>query len=78
MARFWTVLMMGAAISCGTAHGQVVHVNRSANMCPVTHGCRSVTHGMQPKHAAVTASSGPVQCPPGTFLVPNTSKCRVR
>jgi hypothetical protein len=78
MARFWAVLMVGIAICCGVAHGQVVHVPNSVNMCPVTHGCRTVSHGVQPRHAATTVTAGPVQCPPGTYQLPNTNKCRVR
>jgi hypothetical protein len=76
MARFWTVMVAGVML-CGVAQGQTVQTPSSANMCPITHGCRTVAHAGQQRRA-VTATVGPIQCPPGTYQIPNTSKCRVR
>jgi hypothetical protein len=67
MARFWAVLMAGSVVGCGAAFGQVVQVPKTTNMCPVTQ-----------KNKVTTTVTGPVQCPPGTYQVPNTGRCRVR
>ena len=77
MARVWAV-MMASVVCCGTAYGQIVHVPSTTNMCPVTHGCRTVSHAIAQKNKVNTTVTGPVQCPPGTYQVTGTSKCRVR
>lgn len=78
MMRFWAVLMAGAVVGSGAAFGQVVQVPKATNMCPVTHGCRTVGHSIPQKNKVTTTVTGPVQCPPGTYQVPNTGRCRVR
>jgi hypothetical protein len=47
-------------------------------LCPITHNCRPV--GTQPRPAVppTMPTVGAIQCPPGTYQIPNTNKCRVK
>jgi hypothetical protein len=46
--------------------------------CPVTHDCRSVTHGMQTQSGAGKPEPAKnIACPPGTVQIPNTNRCKV-
>jgi hypothetical protein len=67
-------LLFGAV----AASGQTQPPN-STTLCPITHDCRTVGQGMPEKHVApAPAPAGTVQCPPGTYQVPNTNRCRVK
>jgi hypothetical protein len=69
-----TALLLGAM----AASGQTQPPN-STTLCPVTHDCRTVGQGAQEKHVVpAPAPAGAVQCPPGTYQIPNTNRCRVK
>jgi hypothetical protein len=49
----------------------------STTLCPITHACRP--NGKHLQHAvAAPLPTGPIQCPPGTYHLPNTNRCRVK
>jgi hypothetical protein len=52
----------------------------STTLCPVTHDCRTVGQGALEKRLvpAPAPPAGTIQCPPGTYQIPNTNRCRVK
>lgn len=69
------ILLLGM----GTASAQTQPPN-STTLCPITHDCRPVGVGTQtrPVVPPTTPVPGTIQCPPGTYQIPNTNKCRVK
>lgn len=78
MTRFWAFTVAGLLLACGAAFGQTQPPN-STTLCPVTHDCRPVGQGAQEKRVVpAPPPAGIIQCPPGTYQIPNTNKCRVK
>jgi len=78
MMRVCVYAITAMSIGAMAASGQTQSPN-STTLCPITHDCRTVGQGAQEKHAvAAPAPAGTVQCPPGTYQIPNTNRCRVK
>jgi len=79
MMRICIFTVTGMLLGALAASGQTQSPN-STTLCPVTHDCRTIGQGAQEKHAvpAPLPPVGTIQCPPGTYQVPNTNRCRVK
>ena len=83
MSRFWAFagvsLMLGAAGALAQTQTQAGAPN-STTLCPITHNCRPTGQGIAPKPVVppTLPTVGTIQCPPGTYQIPNTNKCRVK
>jgi hypothetical protein len=80
MTRFWlfavVLLSPGAAIAQTQAP---VQPPNSTKLCPITHNCRPEAIGQgRPVVPPTSQVVGTIQCPPGTYQIPNTNKCRVK
>ncbi|HEX4117532.1 MAG TPA: hypothetical protein VHX99_01925 [Rhizomicrobium sp.] len=77
MTRFWAFAVTALLLGASAALGQTQPPN-STTLCPITHNCRPV--GTQPRPAVppTMPTVGAIQCPPGTYQIPNTNKCRVK
>lgn len=78
MTHIWIVT--GLLLVAGTAFAQTQPPPNSTTLCPVTHDCRPVGPGTQtrPVVPPTMPVPGTIQCPPGTYQIPNTNKCRVK
>jgi len=80
MMRFWisavAMLLLGA--SAALAQSPTPQAPNSTTLCPVTHDCRPVGQGAQSKTVVPQPASGAIQCPPGTYQIQGTNKCRVK
>lgn len=83
MMRSWffagTMVLLGA----GTAFAQTQappQAPNSTTLCPITHNCRPAGASAQgrPVVPPTMPVPGTIQCPPGTYQIPNTNKCRVK
>ena len=83
MTRLWlfavTMLLLGAGGASAQAPVQPQAPN-STTLCPITHNCRPAGVGTQtrPVVPPTMPVPGTIQCPPGTYQIPNTNKCRVK
>lgn len=78
MMRIWALAVMGLLLGASAALGQTQLPN-STTLCPVTHNCRPVGQGTQEKRVVPAPPPvGAIQCPPGTYQIPNTNRCRVK
>ncbi len=79
MLRVCVFTVVALSLGAIAASGQSQPPN-STTLCPVTHDCRTVGQGTQEKHLipAPAPTIGTIQCPPGTYQVPNTNRCRVK
>jgi hypothetical protein len=77
MMRIWAVAVTPLLLGGSAAWAQTQPPN-STTLCPVTHDCRTVGQGALEKHAVPPPPVGTIQCPPGTYQVPNTNRCRVK
>ena len=79
MTRFWVLAVTILLFGMGAAFAQAQAPN-STTLCPVTHDCRPVGQGSQTKPVVppTLPVAGTIQCPPGTYQIPNTNKCRVK
>lgn len=80
MTHIWIVT--GLLLVAGAAFAQTPPQRppNSTTLCPITHDCRPVgqgTHG-RPVVPPTMPVPGTIQCPPGTYQIPNTNKCRVK
>jgi len=51
----------------------------STTLCPITHNCRPVGQIAQEKRVVPAPPPvGTISCPPGTYQIPNTNRCRVK
>ena len=83
MTRFWTFAVTMMVLDAGVAFAQTPpqpQAPNSTTLCPVTHDCRPVGAGAQAKPMVPPSAptNGVIQCPPGTYQIPNTNKCRVK
>ena len=82
MSRIWTFAMTAVLLGASAASGQTptqVQAPNSTTLCPITHNCRTVGQGAQEKHVVPAPPPvGTIACPPGTYQVPNTNRCRVK
>lgn len=80
MTRLWALAVTALLLGAGAALAQVQpQPPNSTTLCPVTHDCRPAGPANQTRPAAPTAPvAGTIQCPPGTYQIPNTNKCRVK
>ena len=82
MLRIWMMAITVAVLGESAASGQTappIQAPNSTTLCPITHNCRTVGQSAQEKHVVPAPSpAGPISCPPGTYQVPNTNRCRVR
>ena len=81
MTRFWAFAVTGLLLGAGAAIAQPrPQAPNSTTLCPVTHDCRPVGQGTQtrPVVPPTLPTNGTIQCPPGTYQIPNTNKCRVK
>ena len=78
MMRFWAFAVTTMLLGASAAFAQAPAPN-STQLCPITHNCRPLGLGAQPRHpTAVSPLVGTIQCPLGTYQLPNTNKCRVK
>ena len=78
MMWIWTLAFTAALLGVNAAWAQTQPPN-STTLCPVTHDCRPVGQGAQDKHVVPPPPTvGTIQCPSGTYQVPNTNRCRVK
>jgi hypothetical protein len=82
MTRLWflavTATLLGAGAAFAQAQPQPAAPN-STTLCPITHDCRPVGQGKtRPVVPPTMPVPGTIQCPPGTYQIPNTNKCRVK
>lgn len=83
MMRLWIMAVTMALLGAGTALAQTQPqptAPNSTTLCPITHDCRPVGQGTQTKPVVPPTSpvNGTIQCPQGTYQIPNTNKCRVK
>jgi hypothetical protein len=81
MARFWAFAVTGLLLGCGAAFAQTSpqpQAPNSTTLCPITHDCRPVGTQRKPAVPPTMPTVGTIQCPPGTYQIPNTNKCRVK
>lgn len=81
MTRFWTFAVTGVLLGCSAALAQTQPAPQSPNsttLCPITHNCRPVATPAKPGVPPTMPTNGVIQCPPGTYQIPNTNKCRVK
>ncbi len=78
MSRIWIFAITAVLLGASAASGQTQPPN-STTLCPITHNCRTVGQGAQEKHVVQAPPPvGTIACPPGTYQVPNTNRCRVK
>jgi hypothetical protein len=78
MMRVCVYTGMALLLGAMAASGQTQPPN-STTLCPITHDCRTIGQGAQEKHVVpTTPPAATVQCPPGTYQIPNTNRCRVK
>jgi hypothetical protein len=77
MMRFGAFVLPMVLLGAGAAFAQPPN---STTLCPITHDCRPVGQGTQTKPVVppTLPVNGTIQCPPGTYQIPNTNKCRVK
>ncbi|HXB51839.1 MAG TPA: hypothetical protein VNU69_03690 [Rhizomicrobium sp.] len=81
MTRFWlfgiTALLLGAGAAIAQMPPQPTN---STKLCPITHNCRPEGIGTQGRSVVPPTSqvTGAIQCPPGTYQIQGTNKCRVK
>ena len=68
-------MLLGAGPAFAQAPAQPPN---STTLCPITHDCRPVGAGHKPVVPPTMPVPGVIQCPPGTYQIPNTNKCRVK
>jgi hypothetical protein len=85
MTRFWlfavAVLLSGMGVAIAQMQTPVpAQPLNSTKLCPITHNCRPEGISTQGKPVVPPTSQvvGTIQCPPGTYQIPNTNKCRVK
>jgi hypothetical protein len=78
MMRFWAFAVTTMLLGSAAAFAQAPAPN-STKLCPITHNCRPLGQSAPQRHpSAVSPLVGAIQCPPGTYQLPNTNKCRVK
>lgn len=80
MLRIWALAFVAVVLDASASSGQPqIQAPNSTTLCPITHNCRTVGQGAQEKHVVpAPAPVGTIECPPGTYQVPNTNRCRVK
>jgi len=81
VTRLWVLAVTTLLLGAGAALAQVQpQPPNSTTLCPVTHDCRPVGAANQtrPVLPSTAPAAGTIQCPPGTYQIPNTNKCRVK
>ncbi|HVW73003.1 MAG TPA: hypothetical protein VHC39_05150 [Rhizomicrobium sp.] len=83
MTRLWILAIAAMLLGAGTALAQTQPqppAPNSTTLCPITHDCRPVGQGTQtrPVVPPTLPTHGVIPCPPGTYQIPNTNKCRVK
>jgi hypothetical protein len=81
MTRFWAFAVTGLLLGAGASLAQTSpqpQAPNSTTLCPITHNCRPVAAPPKPGVPPTMPTVGTIQCPPGTYQIPNTNKCRVK
>jgi hypothetical protein len=83
MARFWLFAVTALSLGAGAAIAQTqapMPPTNSTKLCPITHNCRPMGIGTQGRPVVPPTSQvvGTIQCPPGTYQIQGTNKCRVK
>jgi hypothetical protein len=85
MRRFWlfgvTTLLLGAGVAIAQTQAPMpAQPPNSIKLCPITHNCRPEGIGGQGRAVVPPTSQvvGAIQCPPGTYQLQGTNKCRVK